>query len=136
MPTVLRRFSPAELLLPPSAAWEALRFFFPADVVGIYPEDLSLDDRLFAQALLVAALDETRSLGAVPAPEETSLVAAGWVRLRPVVVHVVAGARAGWFSLPVPEGADPVRIDEAARVSVSIRHRAAWIAHVRGGPLL
>lgn len=136
MPTGLRRFSPAELLLTPSAAWEALRFFFPGDVVGIFPEDLTLDDRLFAQALLVAALDETRSLGAVPAPEETPLVAAGWVRLRPVVAQLVACGRAEWNSVPVPEGAEPVRIVEPARASVSIRYRAGWIAHVRGGPLL
>jgi hypothetical protein len=136
MPTGLRRFTPAELLLPPPAAWEALRFFFPADVVGIYPEDLTLEDRLFAQALLVAALDETRSLGPAPGPEETPLVAAGWVRLRPVVARLVGRGRAEWFASPVPEGTDPARIDEPARASVSIRYRAGWIAHVHGGPLL
>lgn len=136
MPTGLRRFAPAELTLSPAAAWEALRFFFPADVVGIYPEDLSLEDRCFAQALLVAALDETRSLGPPPAPEATPLVAAGWVRLRPVVARLVARGRAEWFASPVPEGADPARIDEPARASVSIRYRAGWTAHVRGGPLL
>lgn len=136
MTTGLRRFPPAELLLPPAAAWEALRFFFPADVVGIYPEDLSFEDRLFAQALLVAALEETRALGVPPGPDETPLVAAGWVRVRPVVARLVARGRAEWFASPVPDGADPVRIDEPARASVSIRHRAGWIAHVHGGPLL
>jgi hypothetical protein len=136
MPTGLRRFLPAELLLAPPQAWEVLRFFFPADVVGIYPEDLTLEDRLFAQGLLVAAVDETRSLGAVPGAGETPLVAAGYVRLRPIAARVVARGRTEWFSCPAPEGADAARIDEPARASVSIRHRAGWISHVRGGPLL
>ncbi len=87
-------------------------------------------------AALRVLLFPVDSLGAVPAPEETPLVAAGWVRLRPVVAQLVACGRAEWFSFPVPEGTDPVRIDEPARASVSIRYRAAWIAHVRGGPLL
>lgn len=132
----LRRFSPRELLLAPAAAWEVLRFFFPGDMVGIYPEDLTFEDRLFAQGLLVAALDETRSLGVPPGPGETPLVAAGFVRIRAIAARLVARAPGSWFACVAPEGADAVRIDEPARASVSIRHRAGWLAHVRGGPLL
>lgn len=132
----LRRFSPRELALPPRAAWEVLRFFFPADVAGIYPEDLSCEDRLFAQALLVAAIDETRRQGIPAGLEGVPLFAAGWIRVRVVVEGLAARAPAAWFEIPVPEGGDGGRIDEPARAAVSIRHRAGWIAHVRGGPLL
>lgn len=132
----LRRFSPRELVLAPPAAWEVLRFFFPGDMVGLYMEDLSVEDRLFAQGLLVAALDETRSLGTPPGPEETPLVAAGFVRIRAIVARVVARAPGEWFASLPPEGADAARIDEPSRAAVSIRHRAGWLAHVRGGPLL
>lgn len=132
----LLRFSPRELLLAPPAAWEILRFFFPGDMVGLYPEDLTIGDRLFAQGLLVAALDETRSLGVPTGEGETPLVAAGFVRIRAIVAGVVARAPGDWFGCPAREGADPSRIDEPARASVSIRHRAGWLAHVHGGPLL
>jgi len=132
----LRSFAPSELLLSPPAAWEVLRFFFPADVVGIYPEDLSFDDRLFAQALLVEALDETRALGAPEGPEGVPLVAAGWVRLHAVAARFAARAPKEWFALGAPDGGDVSRIDEPARAAVSIRYRAGWIAHVRRGPLL
>jgi hypothetical protein len=136
MSVALRRFSPRDLLFPPASAWEILRFFFPGDVVGIYPEDLSLEDRLFAQALLVAALDETRALGTREAAGEVPLVAAGYIRIRPVAARLVARAPETWFDLAAPEGGDAARIDETARAAVSIRHRAGWLAHVRGGPLL
>jgi hypothetical protein len=136
MTTGLRHFSPFELVLPPLASWEVLRFFFPADVIGIYPEDLSVEDRLFAQGLLVAALDETRSLGAHEGPGEVPLVAAGFIRVRPIVARLVARAPAAWFAVPAPEDDDPARIVEPARARVSIRYRAGWIAHVHGGPLL
>jgi hypothetical protein len=132
----IRRFSPRELLLAPPAAWEVLRFFFPGDMVGLYTEDLSVEDRLFAQGLLFAALDETRAHGTSAAPGETPLVAAGFVRIRAIVARVVARSPAAWFSCPPAEGEDEARIDEAARAAVSIRHRAGWLAHVRGGPLL
>ena len=136
MPIGLRRFSDREVLLAPQAAWEVLRFFFPADVVGIYPEDLDSRDRAFAQALLVAAIDETRALGAPEGPDGVPLVAAGYVRIRPVAVRVVARGPSEWFSVAVSEGSDGARIDEPARAAVSIRHRAGWLVHVRGGPLL
>ncbi len=132
----LRAFSATELALPPRAAWEVLAFFFPADVVGIYPEDLGVEDRLFAQALLVAALDETRRLGAPEGPDGVPLVAAGWIRVRPVVERFVSRAPASWFEVAPPDGVGAGRIDEVARADVSIRYRAGWIAHVRGGPLL
>jgi hypothetical protein len=132
----IRRFSPRELLLAPPAAWEILRFFFPGDMVGLYTEDLTVEDRLFAQGLLIAALDETRAFGAPVRPGETPLVAAGFVRIRAIVARVVARSPGAWFSCPPPEGGDAARIDEPSRAAVSIRHRAGWLAHVRGGPLL
>ncbi|MCL4809337.1 MAG: hypothetical protein KJ062_16345 [Thermoanaerobaculia bacterium] len=136
MATGPRRFSPRELVLPPPAAWEVLRFFFPGDMVGLYTEDLSVEDRLFAQELLVAALDETRTVGAPVVPGETPLVAAGFVRIRAIAHRLVERAPGAWFSSPPPEGGDAARIDEPSRAAVSIRHRAGWLAHVRGGPLL
>ena len=132
----LRPFSPREVILPEDAAWEVLRFFFPNDVVGIYPGDLAFEDRVFAQALLVAAVDETRTLGTLDAPDGVPLVASGYVRIRPIVARVVAAAPAAWFAVAVPVNGDGARIVESARATVSIRHRAGWIAHVHGGPLL
>ena len=136
MPIGLRHFATGELVLPPLAAWEVLRFFFPGDVAGVSPEDLSVDDRLFAQALLVAALDETRALGVIEGPDEVPLVAAGWIRIRPIVARVVARGTGAWFAFEVPADGDAARVHETARAAVSIRYRAAWIAHVRGAPLL
>ncbi len=132
----LRPFSPREAFLPPDAALEILRFFFPNDVAGICPGDLSFEDRVFAQALLVAAIDETRALGTLEGPDEVPLVAAGYIRIRPIVARMVAASPAAWFRFAVPENADGARIVEAARATVSIRHRAGWIAHVQGCPLL
>lgn len=132
----LRRFLPFELLLSPAAAWEVLRFFFPGDVVGVYPEDLGVEERLFAQALLVAALDETRALGTLEETGSVPLVAAGWIRLHPIATRFVSRAPADWFSVAAAPDADATRIVEAARAAVSIRDRAGWMAHVRGGPLL
>jgi hypothetical protein len=132
----LRSFVPRDLLLAPPAAWEVLRFFFPGDDVGIYPEDLSVEDRLFAQALLVAAIDETRAMGVIEGPDETPLVASGWGRVRFIAARVAQAAPPEWFAHAAIEGADASRVHETARGAASARHRARWLAHVRGGPLL
>jgi hypothetical protein len=132
----LRPFGRNELVLGPAQGWEVLRFFFPEDVGRIRPEKLSVEDRLFAQALLVAAIDETRRHGPAEHPEEVPLVAAGMIRLLPVARRVAALGTNAWFDVAAPEGCDPARIDEQARADVSTRHRAGWIAHVKGAPLL
>ena len=132
----LRPFRQNEPVLAPALAWGALRFFFPEDVGRLRPEQLSVKDRLFAQALLVAAIDESRRHGPPEDPKAVILVAAGSIRLVPVARRVATFGAGAWFDVAVPEEGDPARIDEQARADVSTRYRAGWLARVMGAPLL
>ena len=58
----LQHFKPDELLLTRMEAWQVLVWFFGGNA-GTVPSWLTDDDRSFAQALLVEAIDASASVG-------------------------------------------------------------------------
>ncbi|HEU5115991.1 MAG TPA: hypothetical protein VFT74_04875, partial [Isosphaeraceae bacterium] len=57
----LRKFSPSELALTQQQAWQTLVFFFGGNASSV-PGWITDNDRSFAQALLVEAIDKSYAM--------------------------------------------------------------------------
>ncbi len=138
MPLGLRPFKPEELVLSRAEAFALLAFFFPLEPPPS-PDALRIDDAAFAQALLVAALDEERRVRAEEPddlPPGVQRVAAAFGKVEKVVVAAARRCHPSWFRHADPFGGGPPAIGEAARARIAIPYRAEWLSHLRGAPLL
>ncbi|MCK6680886.1 MAG: hypothetical protein L6R30_00530 [Thermoanaerobaculia bacterium] len=136
----LPRFYGKAVLLNSRDSNAVFRFLFPTDLQTLGRE-LNIDDRGFAQSLLVGLLIE--NLGRHPeVPEEfqpdlpTPTAAFGFIELQDVINRFVVRADPAWFGDAVKEDLLRTHITEDVRADFSIRFRALWVARWQRGSLL
>jgi hypothetical protein len=131
----LRRFTAGEVILTGQDAHNVLRFFFTEP--GITPEKLTIEDRAFAQALLVDAIDQSydmgyaatlfNALGMKPIASLTGVAVA--------LANLTARATAHWFKHASADDLKDPQIYENVRLWVKRNWATVWQFRIAGGPL-
>jgi len=124
----LKRFSPNEIRLTNEQAWRVLRFFWPA--TSILPGELTEDDRSFAQALLVEAIDSSYRMGYVEhlfwLYVKIPPVALGFNSITDVVKGFAKAALKHWFKHATRADLANPQIYESVRTVLASHFRSAW----------
>ena len=129
----LRRFERDEVVLTQDQAFQVLRFFWPD--VSVNPGALTVEDRGFAQALLIEAIDASYRMGFVEA----------WFRslakmgsgLKAVIKAFGKAALEHWFKYATrTDIMDDPRIYEIVRLTVVRNFRTVWRLRESTGELI
>ena len=122
----LRRFTPGEVILTGPDAHRFLRFFTIDP--GLKPEELTMADRAFVQALLVEAIDSSYDMGyvaalfnAVAMKPFASLTSVG-IALAQFAVR----AAAHWFAHATSTDLQNPQIYESVRLVVAQNWATVW----------
>jgi len=132
----LKRFAASEVLLSQHDAWDVLRFFWPN--TNVKPQNLDTDDRGFAQALLVEAIDRSYEMGYVEILFRSFFgagVAPSYGALRKAVKSFVKKAAKHWFKHATAEDLQDPKIYESVRVSLARNFHSVWAIREQGGGL-
>jgi hypothetical protein len=118
----LKHFSEADgtLLLSQEDAWMILRFFLDGEVT-LAPGALTENDRSFAQALLIEAIDASNAMSWVEALFRSAMKPNATVKS--IIRSLVKKALKEWFRAKV--GSDPT-IYVAVKNSLKRNWRSAW----------
>jgi hypothetical protein len=122
MPT-LRRFKKSEIALSPLESWQVLCFFFGGSASTV-PGWLTDDDRSFAQALLIEAVD---------ASHEVSWIQSLWREtLKPgasvlkILAKLALKAAKDWLRSAKPTDLKDAKIYQFVRDQLTRNWRSAW----------
>jgi hypothetical protein len=133
----LQKFSESEILLSQHEAWSVLRFFWPGSSVN--PGNLNNQDRAFAQALLVEAIDRSYEMGYVEILFRNFFgvgVAPSYNAIRKAVKSFAKQAVKHWFKHAKKEDLEDPEIYESIRASLARNFRSVWLTREQGGGLL
>ena len=133
---VLRRFAPDEIKLSQQDAFCILRFF--RFEPGRAPGSLTVEDRGFAQALLVEAIDRSYDLAFAELMFRSSSgdVPADFASVRPIVRQFARGAASHWFRHATVYDLARPEIYESVRSMIACDFRTAWAARAQRGQLV
>lgn len=126
----LRKFNSAELALNNQEAWQVLVFFFGGNA-GTAPGWLNDNDRSFAQALLLEAVDKSYAMSWV----ETLFSSA--MKLNPSVKDILKAlakkALKDWLKSANPTDLSEAKIYQSVRDRLRLNWRSAWEIRVTTG---
>lgn len=132
----LRKFSSSEIVLTQDAAWRVLRFFWPD--LSTSPGALTMEDRAFAQGLLVEAIDASYQMGFVEQLFKSFYmkVPDSYESIREMVKSFGKAALKHWFKHATgADLADP-QIYESVRSRIAINFRSIWKIREQTGELI
>lgn len=130
----LRRFTPEEVFLSEEAARNVLSFFFPSQ--GL-PSQITIEDRAFAQALLIEAIQRSHDMSYVKAIFDTSYMKIPGSPRAVIKQAVKLGLKFGWLSAKRKK-LDPekAKIYKSVRVTLSRNFKTPWTLRLATGELL
>jgi hypothetical protein len=129
----LLKFSPDEIKLSQQDAFRILRFFLLEP--GVLPQQLSAEDRGFAQALLVEAIDRSYDMGFVEILFKSFFmkIPTDFKAIQDMVKEFSKQAAKHWFKHATGADLRDPRIYESVRTSVARNFRTVWSTRVQTG---
>jgi hypothetical protein len=126
----LRRFTASEVRLDNQQAFDVLRFFFQHNT-SINISQITIEDRAFAQALLVEAVDASFQMGFVESIFRSAM------SLTPSVKDIIKGllkyAAKSWFRHATGRDMSDPKIYESVRVTLVRNFRSVWSLRTQTG---
>jgi len=129
----LKRFKDDELVLSADNAFTVLRFFWPG--TNVKPGALNVEDRKFAQALLLEAIEASYAMGYVEALfRSVAKIPKG---LGAVIKSFAKGAVKHWFRHATRKGLmDDPKIYEIVRQRLALNFKSVWAIREQTGELI
>ena len=122
----LRRFTAEEIILTPEDGYAVMRFFF--DEAGQLPHAFTMEDRAFAQALLVGAIDASYAMGYVQIVFDTLFmkVPRDLTNLYGMLQKVAKAAAKHWWKHATDRDLADPKIYEMVRTNFARSFRSSW----------
>lgn len=119
----LKKFSGDEIVLSNQEAWQVLVFFFGGNA-GISPAALTENDRSFAQALLLEAIDASEAMGFIESIFSSAM------KLKPDVKDILKSMAKyyvkTWFRKATKGELEDPKIYQSIKNSLTRNWRSAW----------
>ena len=126
----LKRFQPSELVLTRMEAWQVLVYFFGGNASSL-PGWLTDEDRSFAQALLIEAIDASYKMSWVQTLF-TSTAKPG-ASIQSILAKLALKAAKDWFSRGnAPDLKNP-KIYQSVKDSLTRNWRSVWKIRIETG---
>jgi len=131
----LQRFGESEIKLNQHDAFSALRFFWLEP--GLSPQQLTVEDRGFAQALLVEAIDRSYEMGFVEILFRSfyGKIPASFSSVRDMVKAFAKAAAKHWFKHATRKDLEDPQIYESVRRKIAVNFRSVWRIRIETGEL-
>jgi hypothetical protein len=133
MSAELQHFQSDELLLTQQEAWQVLVWFFGGNA-SIVPGWITDDDRSFAQALLVEAIDASADIGIIRRIWESTVMPP--MTIKSLLFKIAkAGGRILWDQLhhSTVKDFEHARIYRMVKDRLTINFRSAWRIRIETG---
>lgn len=119
----LKKFSGDEIVLSNQEAWQVLLFFFGGNA-GISPAALTDNDRSFAQALLLEAIDASEAMSWIETLYNSAM------KLKPDVKDILKAMAKkfvkDWFKKATKKTLEDPTIYQSIKNSLTRNWRSAW----------
>lgn len=131
----LQHFAEAEIKLSQHDAFGALRFFWLEP--GCLPQQLTVEDRGFAQALLVEAIDRSYEMGFVEILFRSfyGKIPASFSSVRDMAKAFAKAAAKHWFQYATRKDLEDPQIYENVRRKIAVNFRSVWRIRIETGEL-
>jgi hypothetical protein len=126
----LRKFEASEIVLTHQEAWQVLVFFFGGNA-GIVPGWLNDNDRSFAQALLIEAVDASKRVGWIKSLW-TSTVNPG-ASIQGILAKLAMKAARDWLKSCEPTDLKRAEIHLMVKNQLTLNWKSAWLIRVDTG---
>lgn len=133
MAGTLKHFNSDELVLSHKEAWEILVFFFGGNA-GIEPGQLTDNDRSFAQALLVEAIDKSYAMGWVETLFRSAMKPSASVK--GIIKSLAKKAAKEWFKKATQKDLEDPVIYEAVKDQLTRNWRSEWKIRIETGEFI
>lgn len=135
MSIYLRHFTPDELLFDQQECFAILQFFFVHP--GIQAAELTVEDRSFAQALLVEAIDASYKMGYAEVIFRTFFGKSptSWRSVALLAARFVKGNVQHWFKYAKKDDLRDPKIYESVRATIAQRAHSVWRIRLQTGEL-
>ena len=131
--TSLRKFSQSEVVLTDMQAWQVLVFFFGGNA-STTPRWLTAQDRAFARALLVKAVDASRQLSWIQALwSSTANPSAG---IRSILRSLATKAARDWLASRKPDDFRDAKIYTMVKDELTRSYRSTWQIRIETDELI
>ncbi|HVS36660.1 MAG TPA: hypothetical protein VMS17_13960 [Gemmataceae bacterium] len=122
----LKKFEPSQLVLSNQQAWQVLQFFYDGNA-GCLPSMLTDDDRSFAQALLLEAVDESYAESWIEATFGSAMDVNPDVK--DILKDLAKKAATDWLKSSKPADLEHAKIYGNVKSSLMMQTGAAWKTH-------
>jgi hypothetical protein len=131
----LKHFSGSEVKLDQHDAFAILRFFWLEP--GMEPSQLTVEDRAFAQALLVEAIDKSYDMSFVELLFKNfyGKVPSSFEAVRDLVKSFAKEAAKRWFQHATGKDLENPQIYESVRATLARNFRSVWQIRLQTGEL-
>ena len=119
----LRRFTPNEVRLDAQKAFDILRFFFQHNT-SINISQITIEDRAFAQALLVEAVDASFHMGFIESIFTNAMSLTPSVK--DIIKDLLKYAAQSWFRHATGQDLSDPKIYESVRSTLVRNFRSVW----------
>ncbi len=126
----LKKFDSSELFLTQQSAWIVLQYFFGGNS-GLSPGELTDNDRSFAQALLIEAIDKSEDMSWIESIFSSAMSLDPSVKdiLKDLAKHAVKT----WFHKADPSDLASATIYQSVYNTLRRNWRSAWEIRVQTG---
>jgi hypothetical protein len=126
----LRRFTANEVRLDNQKAFDVLRFFFQHNT-SINISQITIEDRAFAQALLVEAVDASFQMGFIESIFTNAMSLSPSVK--DIIKDLLRYAAQSWFRHATGQDISDPKIYESVRVTLVRNFRTVWSMRTQTG---
>ncbi len=126
----LKKFAPSEIVLTPMEAWQVLVFFFGGNA-GALPGWLTDNDRSFAQALLIEAVDASHRMSWIQTL--WSSTANPSASIQSVLRKLAQKAVRDWLTNCKPTDLKNAKIYTMVKDQLTRNWRSAWQIRIETG---
>jgi hypothetical protein len=126
----LRKFSGPEIVLNQQQAWQVLVFFFGGNA-GAVPGWLTDNDRSFAQALLVEAVDASYQISWIQTLMTSALTPNP--SITGILAHLALKAGRDWLQSRNPANFKDAKIYKMVKDQLTLNWRSAWQIRIDTG---
>jgi hypothetical protein len=126
----LRRFTASEVRLDNQQAFDVLRFFFQHNA-SINISQITIEDRAFAQALLVEAVDASFHMGFIESIFTSAMSLSPSVK--DIIKDLLRYAAQSWFRHATGRDMSDPKIYESVRATLVRNFRTVWSMRTQTG---
>jgi len=126
----LRKFDPSEILLTDQEAWQVLVFFFGGNA-STMPSRLTDNDKSFAQALLLEAVDASDKISWIQTLWQASINPNSGVKS--ILKKLAKKALREWLESLKPEDLADAKIYIMVKNQLTLNWRSPWRIRIESG---